>query len=156
MTNSSPLPGERGFGYALVAASALILWLAFGISGLSSATSAGAFPTAAAAVMLVSAIGIVHRNRRKPPVSRPAAAASRPSRTGGEVLPREVALYMAVLTAYVVCLDHIGFLASTSVFLLVSLWLLHRRSAVTLLAVAIGVLFTIQVVFGTLFQVQLP
>ncbi|NYZ14450.1 hypothetical protein HL658_18015 [Azospirillum sp. RWY-5-1] len=156
MTNSPPLPGERGFGYALVAASALILWLAFGISGLSSASSAGAFPMAAAAVMLVSAIGIVHRNRRRPHSPRPPTTAPRSVRTGTDILPREVALYMAILIAYVVSLEHVGFLASTSVFLLVSLWQLHRRSAVTLLAVAIGVLLTIQMVFGTLFQVQLP
>jgi putative tricarboxylic transport membrane protein len=48
------LPGEAGFGILLLAFSLLAFREAFDISGLSSISSAGTFPMAAAAAMAAS------------------------------------------------------------------------------------------------------
>ncbi len=58
------LPGEIVYSCLMVMLSAFLLWTAFGISGLKSSTSAGSFPMAAAATMLVCSLIFVTQTAR--------------------------------------------------------------------------------------------
>ena len=61
------LPGEIVFACLMLLLSAFLLWTSIAISGFKSATSAGSFPMAAAAMMLVCSLIVVAQTVRLPP-----------------------------------------------------------------------------------------
>ncbi len=64
-TRRSRLPGEITFTVILLLISLFMLWTAYGISGLESLSSAGAFPMVATAVMVLTGLAnIVHTAAR--------------------------------------------------------------------------------------------
>ena len=98
-------PGETVFGLALLALSLFLLWQAYGIAGFSSLSSPGAFPLAAAAVMVVAALVTVFSNSRRPTVSEPGR-----SRFFQALPPPVVLLFSAIVLVFAVVLEPLGFL----------------------------------------------
>lgn len=154
-TKRSRLAGEVGFVALLVAASAFLLWTAYGISGLSSLTSAGAFPMFTAAVMLVSGLFSLRHTVRTQPVARePGESAAR--RFARQLTPPVLVGFIVAIMAYMVALEPLGFLLASFLFLLVSMRLLGSRRWGLNLAVAALSLAATYLVFQTLFSVVLP
>lgn len=149
------LPGERVFALLVVLFSAFMLWSSFGISGFKSSTSAGAFPMAASATMLVCALIALVQTLKMP------AAAAQPGESTLQHLGRRVAPAVIVWTtvaifAYMLVLERLGFIVASYVYLLVNMRILgERRWRVSALASAV-VLAAIYVVFQTAFSVVLP
>lgn len=149
------LPGELVFSCLMLMMSAFLLWTAYRISGLKSATSAGSFPMAAAATMLVCSLIAVAQAARAP------LAAGEP----GESLVRQffrriappVLLWTTLaIVVYMLTLEWLGFVVGSYLFLIVAMWILGGRRIVLNLVVSALVLAAIYVVFQTAFSVVLP
>lgn len=153
-------PGERAFAALMLLLSAFLLWQAFGISGLQSSTSAGAFPMAAAATMLVCALVIAVQTagaRDEDPAGEPAAPSpGGPSKGEHRVVPAVVPATVGAIVAYMLALEHLGFLPSSLVFLVGMTRLLGERRLGRNLLVSALALGVIHVVFTTVFAVALP
>ena len=149
------LPGEVVFTVLLAVFSAFMLCTAYGISGFSSLTSAGAFPMVAAGVLLFTGlVNIVHALRERPS-----------ERLDGESLARQFARQLTpgvlvgfgiAIVVYMLALERLGFLISSYVFMAVSMGLLGSRRIVLNLIVSAISLAAIYVVFQTVFSVVLP
>lgn len=168
-------PGERVFAALMLLLSAFLLWQAFGISGLQSSTSAGAFPMAAAATMLVCALVIAVQASREDgpaagkalsepegaPLARgdaqdpPTSAPAQP-RGGHRLVPPVVPATVGAIVAYMLALEHLGFLPSSLVFLVGMTRLLGERRLRRNLLVSVLALGVIHLVFTTVFAVALP
>lgn len=135
--------------------SAFLLWTAVGISGLQSYTSAGAFPMAASAIMLVCALVVA---------ARVVQAEEEPREEGqsvsqaffSRIAPPVVLSTSVAILAYMWLLDRLGFVVASYLFLMVSMRLLGsvglgRNALVS--AVALGAIYG---VFQTVFAVALP
>jgi putative tricarboxylic transport membrane protein len=148
-------PGEVVFACCLLLASLGILQQAYGISGLSSLSSAGFFPMLAGAVMVVSAATILVGLLRTPGWSAvaPTDVAVRFVR---EILPPLILVFVALIAGYMVALEPVGFLASSFVFLILAVGILRRRDPLLVLAVSAGSLGIIFLVFRYVFTVMLP
>ena len=143
-------PGEVGFNTALLVFSLFMFWQAYSIDGLSSLSSAGAFPMAMTAIMSATAAITLFRSAR------------RRSPQGGmtlfrkEVLPPVVVVFAAFIFAYSLLLQPLGFVLASYLFLVVSIWFLEGgrfRRAVLLSTVSI---IAVYIVFRLIFQVVLP
>jgi putative tricarboxylic transport membrane protein len=148
-------PGETVFGYVLLLLGLFVMAEGYRIDGLHSPSSAGVFPALAGLVMTVSALAIIRRNHRMPPAHIPegsGAAREFLRRT----TPADVAVMAALIVAYMVALEPVGFLGASFVFLFLSLLYLHRGRLLTTLLVSAGSLAAIWVVFRVLFTVVLP
>lgn len=149
------LPGEVVFALLMALMSAFLLWTAIGISGFKSSTSAGAFPMAASATMLVCSLIVIAQTVRAP------LAAGEPGESLWRQWVRRIAPPVIVWTSlaivvYMLTLEWLGFIVGSYLFLIVSMALLgSRRWGLNLLASA-GTLAAIVVVFQTAFSVQLP
>ena len=141
-------PGELGFAIFLTLASLYLLYDAYGISGIEKLSAPGAIPMATTFVMAVSA-GIIAVN-----------AATMPRVTtetfGRDILPILVIAFIGLLIVFGVLLKPLGFLPSALLFLIVSIKLLARKGWGYTLAVSIGSLVIIWVVFRVVFTVLLP
>lgn len=149
------LPGELVFTLLLVLFSLFMLWQAYTISGFESITSAGSFPMVATAVMVICGLIIAVGTVRAP----------RAERTPGETLPRQFArlltpdvlvAFTIAIALYMLALEPIGFLVSSYVFLVASMWLLGSRRWLMNLVVAAVALGVIYVIFQSVFSVVLP
>jgi putative tricarboxylic transport membrane protein len=149
------LAGEIVFSLILVVFSAFMLWTAYGIAGFSSLTSAGAFPLVATGILLITGlINVVHALREAPS-----------DRVDGESLARQfvrqltpgvLVSFTLAIAVYMVALEWAGFVISSYLFLVVSMWLLGSRRIVLNLVVAALSLAAIYVIFQTVFSVVLP
>jgi putative tricarboxylic transport membrane protein len=149
------LAGELVFIGLLVAFGAFMLRTAYGISGFSSLTSAGAFPMVAALVMLISA-GIALAGTAKLPRAPAAAGEGLAAQFRGQLLPGVVVGFTLAIALYMLALERLGFLLASYVFLAISMRLLgSRRRGLNLLVSALS-LGAIYVVFQTVFSVVLP
>ena len=156
MSDPTPrLPGEVGFTAVLLAGSAFLLWQAFAISGLESITSAGVFPMLAAGAMLATAaLVLVHALRR--PATLVAPGDGVPAQFFRRMAPPVLLGFTGAITAYMVLLEPLGFIAASYLFLVGSMALLgSRRWGMNLLISAV-VLGAIVLVFQTAFAVVLP
>ena len=153
-TSHPRLPGELSFMVLSVAFSTFMLWASYNISKFESISSAGAFPMLCAAVMLVTGL-----------MSLVKTARAKVLLEGGETLaqqfvrrlaPLQLVLFAAVILAYMLLLEPVGFLLSSYLFLVCSMQLLgSTRTGLNLLVSAV-VLAAIFVVFQTAFSVVLP
>lgn len=149
------LPGELVFALLMALMSAFLLWTAIGISGFKSSTSAGSFPMAASATMLVCSLIVIAQTVRAP------LASGEPGESLFGQWVRRIAPPVIVWTSlaivvYMLTLEWLGFIVGSYVFLVASMALLgSRRWGLNLLASA-GTLAAIVVVFQTAFSVQLP
>jgi putative tricarboxylic transport membrane protein len=137
--------GEDAFALIVLVVSILLLWKSYTIAGFSALSSPGAFPMAASAVMVFSALLVVIGNARR-----------RGRLSDVAILPRTVVLFTLLVVAYAVALVPLGFLPASLVFLTLAMKLLYRASWVRCLVVAVGSLVVVYVVFRLVFQVVLP
>ena len=148
-------PGETTFGVLLLLAGLAIAWQAYGISGFSALSSPGAFPMAAAAAMVAAGLIVVIADLRKP---RETGGSQLPGARAvvALVAPPPVVLFTGLVIGFALLLDPLGFLPASSLFLLLAIWSLHRRSIWFSLAVSLGALVAVYVVFRLIFTVILP
>ncbi|PWS37066.1 tripartite tricarboxylate transporter TctB family protein [Falsiroseomonas bella] len=148
-------PGETVFGYALLLLGLFVMAEGYRIDGLYSPSSAGVFPALAGLVMTVSALAIIRRIHRMRPAHIPEG-----SGTAREFVrrttPADVAVMAALMLAYMLALEPVGFLGASFAFLFLSIFYLHRGGLLTALLVSTGSLAAIWVVFRVLFTVVLP
>jgi putative tricarboxylic transport membrane protein len=147
-------PGELVFAILLLAASLFVLWEAYGIAGFSSASSAGAFPMCAAAVMALAALRnllVTLRLAGPDPERGPLARQFRDI-----VAPAVVARFVALAVAYVALIAPLGFFIASALFLAAAMWLLGRRRPLLVLAVSTLALAAVYGLFKVVFAVDLP
>jgi hypothetical protein len=143
-------PGEVVFTIILLVGSLVLLWQAYGISGFSALSSAGAFPMAMSSVMVVSLSVILLRTLRMP---APAAVLDR-FRT--EILPATVVVFGGLILVYSLVLNTLGFVLSSFLFLLASITYLQGGRFKRALGLSLLCILCVYVVFRLVFQVVLP
>ena len=141
-------PGELLFTVFLVLFSGVLLWNAFGISGFEALSGPGAVPMATAAVMLVSALIVLVHTLPLP-------------RTTDETVMRDILPPLAIvivllLVAYGLLLRPLGFLPTSALFLIAAIKILSRRGWGFTVAVSLGSLVLIYLVFRIVFSVLMP
>jgi putative tricarboxylic transport membrane protein len=138
--------GEDLFGLIMVVVSVGLFWQAYTIAGFSALSSPGAFPLAAAGVMVIGALVVAYGNLRN---SAP--------RDDSTILPLNVALFTGLVIAYALLLSPLGFLPASLVFLFAGMRLLYPRGGwLRSGMIALGALVAIYVIFRLVFQVILP
>lgn len=146
-------PGEGTFGVLLLLLALFLLWQAYGISGLEGLSTPGAFPLAAAAAMVVSALVVVVGDLRRPSEDQPGERGRVFLET---ITPTVIMIFAGFVIGYAALLDRLGFLPASLLFLFAGIQFLHRRSVGYSFAVALGSLIVIYAVFRLVFQVVLP
>ncbi|MBJ7538669.1 tripartite tricarboxylate transporter TctB family protein [Marinomonas transparens] len=141
-------PGERLFCLLLVLGSVYLFWQAYSIAGFSELSSAGAFPMAASAVMILAS-SIIFVNTLKLP-------AAEGVRFIYHCFPPVVAIIMALILVYAVILENLGFILSSFLFLFIAIQFLYRRSVLTTLSITLLALIVVYIIFRLVFQVVLP
>jgi putative tricarboxylic transport membrane protein len=149
------LAGETMFIALLVLFSAFMLWTAYGISGFTSLTSAGAFPMVATLVMLVSA-GIALRDTTRLPRADAAEGEGLVAQFRRQLVPAVVVWFTVAIAVYMIALERVGFLIASYLFLVASMRLLGSTRWVLNLVVSAVCLAAIYVIFQTVFAVVLP
>lgn len=141
-------PGELGFAICLTLASLYLLYDAYGISGFEALSAPGAIPMATTFVMAISAFIIVLRTARLPRVT------SETFRQ--DILPILVIAFIGLLIVFGVLLKPLGFLPTALLFLIASIKLLARKGWGYTLALSVGSLVIIWIIFRVVFTVLLP
>lgn len=144
-------PGELLFAVVLTGASAFLLFDAWGIEnsfGPNGLSSPRAIPVAATFVMLLSA-GLVLVQTARLPKDRAETVLK-------DILPPVVMLFAALLIAYGLLLRPLGFLPTSALFLITAIKILGRRGWGWTLAVSLGSLLLIWLVFRIVFSVLMP
>ena len=147
--------GENAFAWLLLLFSIIILILSYQISGFSSISSPGAFPMAAAAVMVISMAFVLMENRK---LKKPNAKVFKDElhRSVKRIFPRIIIYYMGIIFVYMLLLQPLHFFPSTFLFLFISMVYLKGTSWVRSLLVTTGALIGIYVIFQFVFKVTLP
>ncbi|MFT6091396.1 tripartite tricarboxylate transporter TctB family protein [Sulfitobacter sp.] len=141
-------PGELGFALFLTVASLFLLYSAYGISGFEALSAPGAIPMATTLVMVLAAAVVVLRTARLPKVTTETIAK--------DILPGTVILFIGFLVGFGLLLKPLGFILTAALFLIVSIKVLAKRGWGYTLAVAMGSLVVIWIVFRVVFTVLLP
>ncbi|EPX75827.1 tripartite tricarboxylate transporter TctB family protein [Salipiger mucosus] len=141
-------PGELAFALFLLAASLYLLWDAYGIAGFEALSSPGAVPMATTAAMVISALIVVLRTARLPKVATESVAR--------DILPLKVILFGVLLLGFGLLLVPLGFLPTAALFLVVAIKYLSGRGWGFTLAVSLGSLLVIWVIFRIVFTVLMP
>jgi putative tricarboxylic transport membrane protein len=154
-TSRPRIAGELVFMLLLIVFSLFMLWQAYSISKLESITSAGAFPMFATAVMVVTGLVIAGQTARAKPL--PLVDGETPFQQFVRLItPGVVVSFTLAIAVYMALLDVLGFVVSSYLFLVVSMWLLGSRRMVLNLVVSALSLAAIYVIFQTVFSVVLP
>ncbi|AJE44870.1 tripartite tricarboxylate transporter TctB family protein [Celeribacter indicus] len=141
-------PGELTFTVLLVVFSGALLWNAYGISGFEALSGAGSVPMATAAVMLVSALVVLWQTAKR--------ARTEDETVMQDITPPLVIIFALFLVAYGILLRPLGFLPTSALFLIASIKLLSKRGWGFTLAVSLGSLILIYLVFRIVFTVLMP
>jgi putative tricarboxylic transport membrane protein len=147
--------GETVFVVLMLAFSLFVLIMSYRISGFASISSPGAFPMAAAAVMLVS-VGMVlisHRKLEKPDTKNLKEELRVVAKT---VFPKNVIIYLGIIIGYMLIIEPIHFLASSFIFMVLSMFVLHGGGFAKSLIISAGTLASIFAIFQFFFRVVLP
>ncbi len=147
-------PGELGFALLLCVFSLWLLTQAYSISGFSSLSSAGFFPMAGALAMSGASLVILAGVLRKQSVG--SARQVYLHRLFSEILPPVVVIFSAIVIAYMLLLEPLGFLISSFLFLLASMLYLDRSKLLHALIISALSLAAIYGVFEYVFSVLLP
>ncbi|XAW89005.1 tripartite tricarboxylate transporter TctB family protein [Vibrio sp. CDRSL-10 TSBA] len=150
MEVKSRKPGELVFSVLMVLLSAGLLYQAFFISDSHALSSPGAFPMSAAAIMLVFSSITVFDTLKKTPVPSALRAFLQ------QIVPTNVVIMLVLIGLFAFCLESIGFVITTFVFLTVTLLLLHQRNLVKAVSIALLALVVIYIIFRLVFLVILP
>lgn len=149
-------PGETAFGYLMLAFSLFLFYQTYKIAGFSSISSGGAYPMAAAALMVASSLFVLLRNRRMPKVEA-AGPAEEWRRFRKEVAPPYPLLgYAGIMLLYMVLIEPLGFNLSSFLFLFGSFLYLYKRGIWLTLGLSVGSVALIYLVFQVVFRVILP
>jgi putative tricarboxylic transport membrane protein len=141
-------PGELGFALLLTAGSLFLLYNAYGISGFEALSSPGSIPMATTLVMVIAALIVALRTARLPKLTTQTLSK--------DILPVTVILFVGFLIGFGVLLKPLGFVPTAALFLIVSIKVLARKGWGHTLAVALGSLAVIWIVFRVVFTVLLP
>jgi putative tricarboxylic transport membrane protein len=143
--------GEGVFNLILLTAALVLAHQAWSIAGFRSLSSAGVFPMLAAGTMVVTAASILLQSVR-----------SRAERKGerlrffGDVVSFRIVVFAALIVAYMLALQPLGFIAASFLFLSTSMMLLYRHrpfAALLLSALSVAVIYGL---FRYVFVVVLP
>jgi putative tricarboxylic transport membrane protein len=149
------LPGEGVFALVMLLFGLTALWLAWRIAGFSSWSSPGVFPMLAAAAMSAAAIAIVRNTLRMKAVEiSPGGTLAR--QFARRILPLPIVFFTALIVAYMLALERLGFVLSSFVYLVASMVALGERRLVRTVAISALSLAAIYLVFQTVFSVVLP
>ena len=112
----------------------------------------------AGATMVAAMVGVLWQLYRSPSSAAAGTEESggRLARFGREILPLSVIVFIALIVAYMLALERVGFLIASFVFLFLSIWFLYRRNPLLVLTISVGALAGIYVVFRYIFTVLLP
>jgi len=149
------LVGELSFTLLLVGFSLFMLWQAYAISKFESITSAGSFPMFVTALMVIAGLIIVGQTARSKPLPGEAGESALQQFTR-QITPGVVVSFTLSIAVYMTLLGVLGFVVSSYLFLVVSMWLLGSRRVVLNLVVSALSLAAIYVIFQTVFSVVLP
>ncbi|SEL94744.1 Tripartite tricarboxylate transporter TctB family protein [Roseovarius azorensis] len=141
-------PGELGFAIFLTIASLVLLYNAYGISGLGALSAPGSVPMATTFIMLVTAGMVTLRTARMPKVANETMA--------NDILPLLIIIFIGFLVVFGLMLKPVGFAPTAALFLIVAIKVLARRGWGYTLLVALGSLIVIWLVFRVVFTVLLP
>jgi len=149
------LAGEVVFALLLLASSLFLFWHSYKISGFSSYTSAGAYPMVTTAVMSISAIIILFQTLRIARVES-APGQSLLFQFYTQVTPTLIVVFALSIVGYMMLLEPLGFVISSYLFLVISMWLLGSRRLLINLLVSAAAIGFIYIVFQTIFSVAVP
>lgn len=141
-------PGEVAFAVFLALFSLALLWNAYGISGFEALSGPGTIPMLTATIMLVTSGLSLRHTLRQPRVTTETLSR--------DILPRQVVLFFVLLILYGILLRPLGFLPTSALFLLASVKLLGRYGWSFSLAVSVGTLALVWIVFRLIFSVLMP
>lgn len=141
-------PGELVFNIAILLASLFLLYSAYGISGFEALSAPGAVPMATTAIMSVCAIIILRDSLRK--------RSDTAQTVGRDILPLSVIVTIAMIAGYALALRPLGFLPTSVLFLLIMARFLSKRSWGFCLAVSVGTVLVIWIIFRLIFSVLMP
>lgn len=141
-------PGELIFTLLLVLFSGVLLWDAYGISGFEALSGAGSVPMATALVMLVSAGVVLFKTVKLPRATDETMML--------DITPPLVIVLAVMLVLYGVALRPLGFLPTSAIFLIIAIKLLSKRGWGFTLAVSLGSLLIIYLIFRIVFTVLMP
>ena len=153
-TSHPRLPGELSFMVLIVLFSAFMLWASYQISRLESLSSPGFFPMLCAATMLITGLKSLVKTARSPLALAPGQTVFQ--QFVQKLAPRTLVLFTALIVAYMLLLEVLGFLVASYLFLLLSMQVLGSRRVALNLVVSALVLAAIYIVFQTAFAVVLP
>lgn len=141
-------PGEALFAVLMLAASLFLLWNAYGISGFTSLSGAGSMPMAATALMVLTAGIVLAKTLRLP--------SAQGQTVRRDILPPVVIMLALMLVTYGLLLRPLGFLPTSALFLIAAIRILGQRSWIFSIAVSLGSLVVIWIVFRIVFTVLMP
>ncbi|MBQ0806127.1 tripartite tricarboxylate transporter TctB family protein [Sulfitobacter sp. HGT1] len=141
-------PGELAFALFLTLASLFLLYSAYGISGFEALSAPGAIPMATTLVMAVSAGIVALRTARLQRVTTETLSK--------DILPVTVIVFIGFLIVFGLALQPLGFVLTAALFLIVAIKVLAKRGWGYTLAVSLGSLVVIWIVFRVVFTVLLP
>ncbi len=141
-------PGELVFGIALLVASVVLLWNAYGISQFKALSAPGTVPMAATGVMVIAALIVVLRDFRLPKVTGESVSK--------DILPMTVVIVVLSLVGYAMLLKPLGFLPTSALFLIFNIKLLGKRSWAWTVSISLGSLILIWIIFRIVFTVLMP
>ncbi|MFV0302471.1 MAG: tripartite tricarboxylate transporter TctB family protein [Paracoccus sp. (in: a-proteobacteria)] len=141
-------PGEAGFTILLLLASLFLLWSAYDISGFEALSAPGTMPMVTTLIMVISGAMIMLRTIKLPQISGETFMRN--------ILPPALIIMALLLLGYGLLLVPFGFVPTSLLFLIVSIKLLWRQGWGRTLAVSVGVLFIIYIVFRIVFTVLMP
>ena len=147
-TTPTRRPGELAFNLFLFLASLFLFWSAYGISGFEALSSPGVVPMATTFVMIYSSGTILWEVLRKKP--------STTETLTGQIIPAPVVVTIVMVALYAVLLQPLGFIPTSILFLLVMIRYLSGRPWGFCLAVSVGTVALIYLIYRLIFAVLMP
>lgn len=141
-------PGELVFNLAMAGGSLFLLWSAYGISEFEALSAPGAVPMVTAAAMVICASLILWETLRKSPRTS--------EKLFRHIIPLPVLVTIAMIVAYAVVLQMLGFLPTSFLFLTVMIRYLSGRSLLQSAGLAVLIVAGIWLVFRMVFTVLMP
>lgn len=152
--NPKTLPaGQIYFDFFLFVFSVVVLILAYKISGFGL-SEPGTFPLASSSVMVLSLAAVLRGNRKKP--RREEGVLTQLKKAGNKLFTREFLIFSSITIFYIIAVEPLHFLASSFIFLTLSIIVLKGSKPLYAVLISAGMLAFIYVVFLYFFKVILP
>lgn len=141
-------PGERAFAVFMTLGSLALVAEAYGISGFEGLSAPGTVPLVVTSVMALTAVITLAQTWSLPRIAEETIAR--------DILPLNVILFAVMLVGYALLLRPLGFLPTSALFLILAIKLLGRYSWPYSIAVGLGSLIGIWLIFRVVFTVLMP